>query len=117
MDHQRLILILGGTVAAYLLLRRMPLPRLRGSRSLMVRLVVYGALGIFLMPWVLPLVEFVRSIPAEGWRQIGRGVQEAAHVATPPTRRPCSLIGVWSSTHRGAMRRIEAKTSARCDKT
>lgn len=62
---------------------------------------------------LLPLVEFVRSIPAEGWRQIGQGVQEAAHAATTPTRRPCNLIGIWSSTHRGVLRRIELKDDGR----
>jgi hypothetical protein len=79
----------------------------------MARLVVYGALGIFLMPWVLPLVARVRQVPVEGWHPLGRTAADAAHAAATPTELPCGLVGLWSSTHAGVMRRIELKEDGR----
>jgi hypothetical protein len=107
------ILSLLGFVAVYALLRRVPIPRPRGSRALMIRLVVYGALGIVLMPWVLSFVRFLRSTTPEQWSQAQQQTRQAIHAATTPTRLPCDLIGLWSSTNGGVMRRIELRDDGR----
>lgn len=101
-----IILACVGPLVIYLLLRRLRLPRLTGARSFAARLLVYGALAILLMPWALSLYTWASRIPADVWRSAARQV---AHNTVTPTRKPCNLIGMWSSTRNGIMRRIELK--------
>jgi hypothetical protein len=102
-----------GSWLAYQLLRRFAWPRLRGGYSLAARLLVYGGLAIVLMPWVLSLSTCVHRVPRADLERMGSDAREAARVALTPSRQPCGLIGLWSSTHKGIMRRIELRDDGR----
>lgn len=108
-----LILACVGPWLAYRLLRRVAWPRLAGGYSLAARLLLYGGLAIVLMPWLLSLSTCMRRIPEANWRQAGSAAREAARAAMTPSRRPCDLIGLWSSTHKGITRRIELRDDGR----
>ncbi|GGA38718.1 Kelch repeat-containing protein [Dyella nitratireducens] len=103
------MLVCAGLWLLYRLLRRVPWPRLTGVRAFSIRLLVYGALAIMLMPWILSLSAWIRDRPTSGWRQVSSTAQQAAREAMTPSLRPCRLIGLWSSTRQGITRRIELK--------
>jgi hypothetical protein len=102
-----------GSWLAYRLLRRVAWPRLRGGYSLAARLLVYGGLAIVLMPWVLSLSTCVHRVPKADWERMGVAARETAKVMMTPSQRPCGLIGLWSSTHKSIMRRIELRDDGR----
>ena len=98
-----------GSWLAYRLLRRVRWPQWRGGTSLAIRLLVYGTLAIVLMPWVLSLIR----VPSARWHQMAASARQMSHDAEALRRQPCALIGLWTSTHKGIMRRIELKADGR----
>jgi hypothetical protein len=114
MGNVKWVILAGlGSWLAYRLLRGVAWPRLRGGYALAARLLLYGGLAIVLMPWVLSLSTCVHRVPKADWERVGSAAREAARVAMTPSQRPCHLIGLWSSTHKGIMRRIELRDDGR----
>ncbi|MCL2021861.1 MAG: hypothetical protein FWG81_07165 [Betaproteobacteria bacterium] len=119
MQYKWVFLVCLGTFVAYRLLRRLPLRRVSGRRSLIIRLIFYCALAFVLIAFgqffyimVNYTPPWVRKNPAEERWSLQAAWQKALDAVTP-TKLPCNLIGVWSSTHRGMMRRIELKDDGR----
>jgi hypothetical protein len=90
-----------GPLLAWFLLRRLPMPGVRGGAwRWPLRIVVYGALLWVLLPWVRATL---------GWHAFAAETP----AAMPKSTLPCRLVGVWSSTHGGVMRRIELQDDGR----
>lgn len=88
---------------AYRLLRKLRWPQLRGGYSLALRLLLYGGLAIILMPWVLALSH----MPSGRWHQMAASARDAHQDAAALRKHPCELVGLWTSTRKGIMYRIE----------